>query len=1227
MQKRRSLPLTGLILAVFGAVLLTVTQLGFGQDTNASLSGTVTDPSGAAIPNAKLTLTYEKTGFKSNFISDADGQYTFRNLTPGKYSLSASATGFKTQSQKGIELLVNQAARVDIHLPVGETGETVTVTADASLINYDNPTLEGGVAPETLQNFPLTVSGAPRSSVAVAIMMPGVTTAGGGNAFNARINGGLITGDEAVVDGATAIEGFMNQSGMVSLQTDFGMSPDITSEVKVLTANYDAQYGDTTSGQLIIQTKSGGEHFHGAAYEYLRNDFFNAFQYGVPAGTVKPADKENDFGANIGGPIWLPKLHGQNSFVKGYFYFNWEGFQDHGSANSATLSIASVGDRQGNFSAVPTQLYYPNDPAKYGADAGQPIAYQGQKNVIDPRYADPVAQNWMAALPTPTSGGETNNYFVPKSGQGSLTNSENVYFWRTDFNIGNKDHLYYTYWWQYAGVNTQSDLPIALSTASPANPENAPIQRLNWEHTFSSVMTNHLTLGYLNRNEGYYALNGHANLAKVPGVANPDFLPQMNIGGWSQLGNNTVPDASLDKTTRGTYALNEVIQRVIGNHTLKAGFEWRLAGTAIHLGNNQGGTFSFSNDTTGNQACPATAPCPGDAMASFYLGAVANVNVNYYNVYAEYPRQPAYAVHFGDTWRVNPKLTLDYSLRWDYIAPFKEKYDNLSFIDPIGINPGLVNPISGNPQPGRLAFAGDKWGAASYGRDVPEIPFKNAWAPRLGFAYAVNDKTVVRAGYGIYFGQAFYPGWDGGMSLDGFNKVFSLNESPTGPFQKPAIYLASGINPNSVGPTKIINSAFDNGTTPSKYRPLDGNHRPYSSQWNLTIERQLPHNFYAAVSYVGTKGTHLPSSLTPLNVLNPFNPSIADIGTDLAVSYTDPNGPAVFAAHGYGGPGNAAQAADLQAWAGMMTGCSPTLAQALLPYPQYCGDLQGQNEQHATSFYNSFQAHVERRQTNGLYFLGSLTIQKLMTDASDTTQSVNTNWTGNQGNNGQFSPFNYKSRAYTIAPDNVPITVQLASVYELPFGTGKPFLNSAGALNTIIGGWQISPLWRYEYGTPFSFYSAACPTATLVPQFRESCVPAILPGAPVQLHGRNGFNPGSSDHPNQYFNPVAFETDFSTFGYTGVGKAVTNVYGPSYKDLDISFTKNTHITEKANFRFEANFFNAFNNHYFVASQGGNYGGPGVAFNTDVSSSTAPFGEWNGAVSTPRTIQFAGRLEF
>ena len=320
---------TYLLAVLFGILLLTLNQQAFGQDVNASLAGSVTDPAGAVIPGAKITLINEKSGSRQDFQTDAGGEYNFRNLPPGIYDLSVTAPAFESFVQKSIELAVNQAARVDVKLTVGTADQTVTVSADASLINYENPTLGGGVSPETLQDFPLVISGAPRSSVTVAILQPGVTTGGGGNAYNSRTNGGIVTGDEALVDGATASEGFMNQSGMVSLQTDFGMSPDITSEVKILSSNYDAQYGNSTSGQLIVQTRSGGERFHGAAYEYLRNDALNAKQYGA---STKTPDKENDFGANVGGPIWIPGYHRPDAYVKGYFYFNWEGFQDHGGA-------------------------------------------------------------------------------------------------------------------------------------------------------------------------------------------------------------------------------------------------------------------------------------------------------------------------------------------------------------------------------------------------------------------------------------------------------------------------------------------------------------------------------------------------------------------------------------------------------------------------------------------------------------------------------------------------------------------------------------------------------------------------------------------------------------------------------------------------------------------------------------------------------------------------------
>lgn len=1183
-------------LAFFGVV-----GLSYGQTNDASLSGTVTDTTGAAIPNANLTLTNEATGISRTAKTDATGGYNITAILPGRYDLSVSATGFKTTINKGIQLQISEAGTVNVQLPLGAAEQTVTVQGGSSAINVTNAQLGGGIAPETLQNFPLIISGAPRSSATVALMLPGVTTGASGNAYNAQTNGGLVSGDEALVDGATAMEGFMNQSGMVSLETDFGMSPDITSEVTILTANYPAQYGNTTSGQIIIQTRSGGSKFHGAVYDYLSNRALNATQFGWDPSQPKPEDTQNDYGANLGGPIV------QGGWLKGYFYFSWEGFKEAGGVNSAKLSIPSMNDRQGDFSGVSSQLYYPNDPAKYGTDAGQPIAYNGVKNVINPIYEDPVAAAWMAKYPTPTSSGELNNYFIPKSGQGSLTNSENVYFGRVDFNFGQQDHVYYSTWWQYTGVNEESDLPKDISTAQPADPENANIERLNWEHNFSDTMNNHATLGYLNRNEGYFALNGKAQLPTVPGVANESFLPTFSIDNYADMGNPAGPDASATLTTRGTWAFNDVFTKVAGTHTITAGFQWHLAGTTIRNGFNQGGTFGFSNDTTGNQNCPASNPCPGNGAATFYLGAVSWANVNYYNVSAMYPRQDGWAVFAGDSWRFNPKLTLNYSLRWDYITPFREKYNNFSFFDPIGPNPGAVTS-DGTELPGRLAFAGDKFGDASYGAPYPEKPFKNALSPRVGFAYAPTPTMVIRAGYGIYFGQAFYPGWNAGLGEDGFNKSYNVGESTTGGLKVPALYLQTGINPADVGPTEDISSSFDNGEYPSVVRPLDGNRRPYSSQWNVTVGKQFPSQLAVTVSYVGTKGTHLPSALSPLNVLNPNNPAIAAIGPDLSVSYNDPNGPATFAKYGVSAP--------YVGWASQMQACDPTIGQALLPYPQYCGTLQGLNEGHANSIYNSFQGKVERRMRNGLFLLGSLTVSKMYTNGAYSTQSAAG---GTGSNNGGFSPF-HPDREWALAPTNVPITFQFSSVYNLPFGRGQRFLSTSGPLNVLVSGWQVAPLYRYEWGIPMSFSSSLCPTSNLAPYFRDSCVPGVLPGQTPYVHSRNNFNPAEGDV--QFLNPMAFQSDFSTFGNTGYGKAVSSIYGPSYQDWDVAFSKNTKITERVNFKFTANFFNFFNNHYFV-SQGN---GPGSAFNTDVAPDQG-FGQWNGTVSNPRNIQVAGRIEF
>ncbi|MEJ7617774.1 MAG: carboxypeptidase-like regulatory domain-containing protein, partial [Pyrinomonadaceae bacterium] len=235
--------------------LIVCSATGWAQSSNATLNGTVADPNGAVVTEAEMTLTNAANGFEAKFTTNERGEYNFRNLAPGTYDLRAVKSGFQASVQQGIVLTINAVVNSDVVMQVGSQSETVTVQGDASIINFENATIQGGLDPNTLNNLPIVVGGGPRSSMSLATLMPGVSTGSSNNAFNARINGGLQMGDEAVFDGASMQQGFMNQSGMVSLQGDFQMSPDMVSEVKVVTSNYEPQYGSSTSGQLIVVSK------------------------------------------------------------------------------------------------------------------------------------------------------------------------------------------------------------------------------------------------------------------------------------------------------------------------------------------------------------------------------------------------------------------------------------------------------------------------------------------------------------------------------------------------------------------------------------------------------------------------------------------------------------------------------------------------------------------------------------------------------------------------------------------------------------------------------------------------------------------------------------------------------------------------------------------------------------------------------------------------------------
>lgn len=1221
------------------------------QIGNANLGGTVMDPSGGVIAGAELTLTNKATGFETKATSNERGEYNFRNLTPGTYNLKVAKAGFQNYIQQDIVLTINQSGRADASLKMGATTETVTVEGQNSLINYDNGTHQGGMDPDTIKDLPLVIEGKPRSSAALAVLLPGISTGGGNQAFQARINGGQESGDEALLDGATMQEGFMSQSGMTSIQQDFQMSPDMVQEVKVLTSAYAPEYGSSTSGQVTMVSKGGTSQYHGAVFEYARNKSLNANTWTNNFnGHPRSPDNEHNFGANVGGPVQFPPFYHGTSKHHSFFYFNWESYHQAGGSNSPTLSIPSALERTGDFtdwvdsSGKQIPIYVPGQitPACQAAlPAGVGPGSQFPGNKIPQGCFSPIAAAYLAQLPTPTNLLATNNYTLPKPVPDTLTSNSNVYMTRIDHNYGDKDHFYFFWWRQFTGFNTATALPQSIATESPTRPQNSPIARFNWEHIFTTTITNHATFGYLNRNEGYGSenLSSIGKLPQIAGAASTRALPAFTFSdGFNQISNSNGPP-NTNITVRPTWVFNDLVNKIRGNHTFTFGMEWRSVQGNIHQSNNESGTYGFDRSTT------SLSSSGGSPVAGFLVGAVSSGSVDRRIISAWYPRQTVWALHGNDSWKVTTKLTVNYGLRWDYYTPSREKYNHFSFVDLVG-----TNPTAGLP--GRLAFAGSnatcQAAAACYGADYPEKPWHKGFAPRLSLAYALDQKTVVRAGYGIFFGQAYYPGWGGGMSLDGFNLHQTFGTSPAGASVNPAFYLDGGV-PQNFTPPPFISASFDNGADPraangngSGYRPVDANRRPYASQWNLTFERQLPADIALTVAYVGSKGTRLTSSLNPVNVLNPFAGNIKALEantTPLDPSCVTPK-PVPGANCGYtpelnakfvpGGPTTLfGVSVPYAGWVQDLNKggvCAPTVAQALLPFPQFCGQLLGLNEGHGNSIYNSFQVKAEKHYRHGLYMLVAYTYSKLNSNASDNPQQLGGSWNATQG---VISPFEQR-RASSLSSDDVPQILSAAFVYDLPFGKGQKYANQGGAVNGIVGGWQISPIIHLQSGTPMWFRSSNC---QVVPQFRQNCLVGTVSGMDPFLQDVNSYNPSKGP----LLNPAAFESPnlfciagtapscTGVFGYTGTGPRISDLRGPQGKNVDFSITKNTRIGERGNFQIRFAFFNFFNQHYFYNAASVNNQGSSFQFNNDISGNA--FGAWKGGISSPRTIQIGARLEF
>ena len=1153
------------------------------QSTSAAISGVVTDPSGAAIVNAEVTLKSINSSLVRKVNTDSEGMFAFPNIQQGVYELEVSAAGFKVLTQRNIVIRQYEQVRLPVSMEVGEVGERVDVSAAVSQLNLETPEVKGTISRTEIEQLPLQVAGGQRSAAQFVTLLPGVTPGGGQtDAGNARFNGGQRNSDEAILDGVTMQEGLLNQSGMIAIQSDFPIAPEAVNEISVLTSNYDVQYGSSAGAVIIASTKSGTNDFHGGAYSYHRNTAFNA----APWGQKRPRIQQTDYGFYVGGPIKWRGLW--NSKVKTYFFGHMERFRSVGAPTKPVLTLPTAKMRQGDFSEWPDPIYdpatlRPNPSYNPNIEVGptnlpflrdQFMGCDGtQRNVIcqnDPRLSNALAQSWFKLLPMPNRPGVVANYEAPVGLASSLNANTNQYDARGDAYFGQKDHLSGTYHYRGTLPFTQAVLPPVLDTNNTRIPNYSHIARVNWDHIFSPTLVNNFNVGYLDLPTNLFNSSDCcvSEVPQIKGVYSNEHVPQMRFSdSYSGYGGN-----GDFFTTRPTWSINNTITWIKGRHQLKFGGEWRSVKYPTATEANGSGTFNFGRGATSVRGIAS-----GNPMASFLLGAVSSASVTYYSLPEWSPTGYSVGLFLGDQWKVNKQLNVTMGVRWDLFVPSMEEQDRTSFFDPYGPNPGAGG------RPGRMVFAGDKYGDASFGKRYPEELFKKAFAPRVGIAYTLTEKTVVRAGYGIFFMQNFYPGWNGGVATDGFNFTAIFSSQLGG--LEPAFLLQNGI-PQTFEKPPFTTTTYLNGLNAPNYRPLDANHLPYAQQWNLTIEQRLGESTYVSGAYVGNKGTRLLSNIAGINAVDPKYLSLGErLNDQFQPGQTVLNGVPIP----YAG------------WREQMRGCAPSVAQALRPYPQYCNSIFGQNENVGNSTYHAFQLKVERRLSHGLFFLGSYTWSKTLTSA-DSAQATTNPYL--------FSPYE-QGRAKSYSDTDVPHAFAFSLNWDLPFGKGKKWGNAIPkSLNYLIGGWQLSGITRWYSGVPIGFRSSFC---SVPGAFSISCVPGTIPGKSVLAQENDSYDPT-----RPRFNRAAFEDPRQAFAnptYYGQGSRYTNIRNIPYRNQDLSLYKNLGFFEDDRLRIQLRFeaFNVFNMHILNG------------WNTDVASPT--FGAWTGGTSAPRNLQIGVKITF
>lgn len=1128
------------------------------QMDQGSIVGTVVDSTGAAIPNATVKLVNEQNGFSLERVSDAGGSYTFTPLKIGAYTLTGSAQGFRSFEQRGVNVTAGSRVEVTLTLGIASAGQTIEVSAAAPLLQTQEASTGGTVSAEAIVKTPLLN----RNPMFVAQLTPGVVPAEqgsrGANKGDFSANGQRSQQNNYILDGVD------NNAVLVDIPNGasyvFKPVPDALQEFKVQTSNYNAELGRAAGAVVNMSIKSGSNGLHGSLWEYWRNDMLNARDYFQ---TVKPKYRQNQFGATLGGPILKDKL---------FFFGDAEAARIiFGQTSINTVPTARM--RTGDFSELlsPT-LTNNNVRTLYQPGSAGTVLQQcnGQQNVFCPGQISSVAQKVLNAMPAPNLGvaGQTyNNYRF----QGSASDNTVQYEGRVDWNASPTDQMFV----RYSVFNQTQNFPSPFGILDGSGfgaggniNDKARNFTYSENHFFSPTLSNEFRFGYNWINARYsQALSGtdvasQFGLGGIPFSAGNGGTPHFNVSGMTSFGSpEYVPTDEYENVAQ----ILDNVSKVIHRHTLKFGVNFQRIRVQTLQPTTPRGTYNFTGKFT---QIPGESSTTGFGIADMIANQMDNASIS--NISTVRNQRWYRSAYVQDDWQVMPKLTLNLGLRWEYFQPVEElegrqanfvvdyNTNTAQFLLPNAarqytLPTSLLNALSANNVP--VVYTGNNSLANAQ---------KTNFSPRFGFSYAANDKTVVRGGFGLFFGGieavGFYPNL-GANAPFLFTSNITSGSCAAGGCATNGVTLENGFN-------NAIAQGLSNYVQTPDFREYPKNiQTPYTEIFNLSVQRQISADTAVTLSYVGSMGRHLTS-----------NPKANQIPTLLT-------------------PGANAQAAR--------------------PFNQFgSSSLESYS---AMSNYHGGQATVEHRMAQGLYLLATYTFSKNLDDAflplgaSGQSGSGYRNWR-QLGYGADYGPSFADTRHRGV------VNVQ----YDLPFGRGRKYLNQSRLMDSFLGGWGVTTLFRVQSGQPQVVQPNNDPTNG------AGQAQGIRIG---DVNATNLANPGTgvtcatqTRTVTSWFNPCAFTNPPVATGpndlaaYGGYGRSM--VYGPGYNRVDLSVFKTFTLYRETKLDLRADLFNAMNTPA--------YGQPNATIGSSFGQITSTrFGGSGTAAETPdaRVAQISARFHF